>query len=179
MDTQKNFKKQHTNTRRIKSSVFILVILSCILFLVLLKTHQVSGESMLPTLRNRDKIFVWRGRTPERLDIITLEPIDNPQESYVKRVIGMPGDTLKLNGNSLQISYISNGYEKHEEITLTDGVAMILENETQIPINKYFVLGDNRDHSNDSRSFGLINRKQIEGVVSWRYYPLNRIGTIK
>lgn len=179
MNKQQNSKKQDTGTKRIQNSVFLLIILSFILFLFLLKTHQVSGESMHPTLENGDKIFVWRGRKPKRLDIITLEPMDNPQESYVKRVIGMPGDTLQLNGNSLQIRYLSDGHEKQEEITLTDGVAMILENQTKIPTDKYFVLGDNRDRSNDSRSFGLINRKQIEGVVSWRYFPLNRVGTIK
>lgn len=165
--------------KRIQNSVFLLVMLSCLLFLFLLKTHQVSGESMLPTLENGDKIFVWRGRKPKRLDIITLSPMDNPQESYVKRVIGMPGDSLQLNGNTLQISYLNNGHEEQEAITLTDGVTMILEEQTKIPADKYFVLGDNRDHSNDSRSFGLVNRKQIEGVVSWRYYPFNRIGTIK
>lgn len=179
MNKQWNFKKQLTVGKGIKNSVFLMLILCSILFLFLLKTHQVVGMSMFPTLENEDKIFVWRGRTPKRLDIITLKPMANPQESYVKRVIGMPGDTLQLNRNALQISYLSNGIEKYEEVTLTDGVAMILENQTQIPTDQYFVLGDNRDHSNDSRSFGLINKKQIEGVVSWRYYPLNRMGTIK
>lgn len=149
------------------------------LFLVLFRTHLVNGVSMFPTLEDGDKIFVRKGKMPKRLDIITLKPGDNPQESYVKRVIGMPGDSLVLNGNSLRISYLNNDYRKHEEITVTDGVAMILEKQHQIPEDKYFVLGDNRNHSNDSRSFGLINREQIEGVVCWRYYPLDRVGSMK
>ncbi|MBO0466146.1 signal peptidase I [Enterococcus plantarum] len=172
-------KKQLAIVNWKKRSIILVLILISILFFVFLRTHQVSGNSMLPTLNDGDKILVWKGRVPKRFTIITLEPMDNPQESYVKRVIGMPGDKLDLKGNSLRISYLTNKVEEYEEINVTDGVAMILEGQNEIPMDKYFVLGDNRSHSNDSRSMGLINRTQIEGVVGWRYYPFNRIGHIK
>ncbi|MBO0445119.1 signal peptidase I [Enterococcus ureilyticus] len=172
-------KKQLSIVNWKKNSIILILILICILFFAFLRTHQVSGNSMLPTLNDGDKILVWKGRVPNRFAIITLEPMDNPQESYVKRVIGMPGDKLDLKGNYLRISYVTNKGKEYEEINVTDGVAMILERQDEIPMDKYFVLGDNRSHSNDSRSLGLINRTQIEGVVGWRYYPFNRIGHTK
>ncbi|MGX7263448.1 signal peptidase I [Enterococcus crotali] len=178
MTKQRKLKKIFSIVSK-KNTIFLILILICVLFLVLFRTHLVNGISMFPTLEEGDKIIVKKGKIPTRGDIITLKPEDNPQESYVKRVVGMPGDALALEGNSLRVSYLENGHKKREEITVTDGVAMILEKQHKIPKDKYFVLGDNRSHSNDSRSLGLINRTQIEGVVGWRYYPFNRIGHIK
>lgn len=82
------------------------------LFLVLFRTYLVNGISMSPTLEDGDKIFVKKRKIPTRWDIITLKPEDNPQESYVKRVVGMPGDSLVLEGNSLRVSYLENGHKK-------------------------------------------------------------------
>lgn len=156
--------------------------------------HRVDGRSMNPTLMDSDRIFIWRTTTPKRYDIITFRPKDNPKESYVKRVIGLPGDALWMDNNTLYINHqLTNETEQPInnsnllgrklpdgtiKVWLTQELIQEFSGKRKIPKNKYFVLGDNRNHSSDSRVFGLVDASQIEGVVKWRYYPFNKIGTI-
>ncbi|WP_375270016.1 signal peptidase I [Enterococcus sp. DIV0212c] len=159
-----------------------------------MSAHRVDGQSMNPTLANSDRIFVFKDNQPKRYSIITFRPKEKPKESYVKRVIGMPGDAIWMDNNTLYINHqlIS---ETEQPLTnsdllgrkLPDGTIKVWLNQglikafagkQKIPEKKYFVLGDNRNHSSDSRSFGLVDASQIEGVVKWRYYPFNKIGVI-
>ncbi|OJG26536.1 signal peptidase I [Enterococcus caccae] len=132
---------------------------------------------------------------PTRYSLITFQPREKKYESYVKRVIGLPGDRIWLDQNTVYLNFQmaeSNPTPPNEEhlsgVDLPDGtlkirvsweVAAQLEGLSTIPKDQFFVLGDNRRHSTDSRELGLIDKNKIEGVVTFRYYPLNRLGLIK
>ena len=178
----------------LKNTLFLLFLLIGILFLIKVKTHVVSGESMMPTLKNGDRLFVLKNAEPQRYSLITFQPEEKKNESYIKRVIGLPGDRIWLDQNTLYLNSQmaeTNPTPPNEEnlsgVDLPDGtlkirvdweVAAQLKDFSTIPEEYYFVLGDNRRNSTDSRELGLINTEQIEGVVKYRYYPFNRIGTI-
>lgn len=187
--TSKKQRRQIVNV--ISNSVFFLCIFLGILFLIKVTPHIVTGSSMRPTLENRDRIFVNKGEVPKRYSIVTLDPLKKKKESYVKRVIGLPGDHICLEGTSLFLNQeqpiFSDKEYSSKTSQLPDGTIKITVNKTvakkmaelkQIPKDNYFVLGDNRNHSNDSRSFGLVSAKQIEGVAMYRYYPFNRLGRV-
>lgn len=186
---RKQKRKQLLNL--VSNSVFFLCVCLCLLFLFKVKTHKVEGFSMFPTLENRDRIFVNKGAEPKRYSIITLDPLKKKKESYVKRVIGLPGDSIWLEGTSLFLNQESSSFifepknskssqlpDGTIKITVDKAVASKIKGMNQIPKEHYFVLGDNRNHSNDSRSFGFVSAKQIEGVAMYRYYPLNRLGRL-
>lgn len=196
---QKKQKKEYLRLKKIhlivKNSAIIFVIICCVLFLFRVKTHRVSGQSMAPTFENNDRIFVTKGKSPTRYDIVTFSPKDKPKESYVKRVVGQPGDTIWFEENKLFINHQMKAQSKvpvsdtdKRAIDLPDGTVKIdvsvvvmnqLKDLNKIPEDAYFLLGDNRNHSTDSRMMGLIEKEQIEGVVSFRYYPFNKVGFVR
>lgn len=192
IDNESNYKKSAKHY--LKNTAFLLIMLIGILFLIKVKTHIVSGESMMPTLQNKDRLFVLKNQQPERYSLITFQPEEKKHESYIKRVIGLPGDriwldqdTVYLNSQMAETNPTPPDEENLSGVDLPDGtlkvrvaweVAAKLKNMSTIPENQFFVLGDNRRNSKDSREMGLINNDQIEGVVKYRYYPFNRIGTI-
>ncbi|MCB5952513.1 signal peptidase I [Enterococcus sp. BWT-B8] len=154
------------------------------LFFFRFGTHRVDGRSMAPTFQTNNRILFNKHQLPVRYAIVTFIPADAPDDSYVKRVIGLPGDPLLVDGTALYLLPKETGQELPviEELsslpdgtiklTVSEGVAQSLTNLTEIPPDQYFVLGDNRNHSTDSRAFGLIRQDQIEGVVVSRYYPI-------
>ncbi|WP_086350025.1 signal peptidase I [Candidatus Enterococcus clewellii] len=185
-------KKQKEQILEIVKFVLPVIIMAVIVFLFIFNTspHMVDGDSMNPTLINGDKVIVTRTKKPERYDIITFDPPVDSDFQYVKRVIGMPGDAIWVNGSELFINEGGKVPENMEETAaneLPDGTIKVtlstkaleqLENVEKIPENCYFVLGDNRDNSSDSRDFGLVGSSSIEGIVSFRYGPMNSIGWI-
>lgn len=132
-------------------------------------TAVVSGESMEPTLTDGQYLIVNKFSELERFDVITFEPPNKPDVFYVKRIIGVPGDTVEyqhnqliLNGTPIEEEYIDyNDYDLFEDhYTLQE-----LFDTNVVPEGHYFVVGDNRDNSMDSRSFGFISEESIVGKV--------------
>lgn len=173
-----------------KETIWLLVLLTVIvLFFLRFSTHRVDGQSMEPTFQTNDRILISPSNTLSRYAVVTFEPKNIKNESYVKRIIGMPGDRIQLMGNALFLLPKEN--EKKEKVDLTtevpDGTIKIMVSEAvmnqlhqyeRIPKDRYFVQGDNRLHSDDSRVFGLIDKAQIEGVVLYRYYPFSKMGIV-
>lgn len=174
--------------------IFLFFIIACFLFLFRMATHRVEGHSMEPTFSNRDRVLVAKGVHPSRYDIVTFEPKTAKEESYIKRVIGMPGDVIWVEENTLYINHQAENNPKNLygqnlaakelpdgtiRVNVTTNVARALSVYYKIPENAYFVLGDNRNHSQDSRIFGLVDQNQIEGVVVYRYYPFNKMGVVR
>lgn len=190
---KKKTKKKKFNRKQVFTSIFSFWFVGIIgLMFFFLGTHQVSGESMEPTFQDQDRIVVLKQVLPKRNDIITFEPADAPGESYVKRIVGLPGDHLLMRGETL---YLVPKDEKMPEVPATvweptnlpestmkilvqSNVAQTLANYKNIPDGHYFVEGDNRDHSTDSRSFGWVLEEQIEGIVKFRYYPFSNMGPV-
>lgn len=164
-------------------SVFVII------YLFLLQPHQVKGNSMYPNFHNgefllTDKISYRLGE-PRRGDVIIFkappsEPCAEIECEYIKRIIGLPGDSVKdlggeiyVNSQKLAETYLPQGTTTTPGSFLKDGM------ERRVPENEYLVLGDNRTQSRDGREFGTIPGTNIVGKAWLRYWPLNKLGTIK
>ncbi len=141
---------------------------------------KVEGTSMLPRLHDGERIFVnkmvYYG-LPQitRGDVIVFWYPNDPTKSYVKRVIGLPGETVEvregrilINGQVLQEAYLDKELNHQPD---TKPAVVVSQ-------HYYFVMGDNRDHSSDSRSWGLVPEKYIYGKALLRYWPLNEAGVL-
>ncbi|WP_025729441.1 signal peptidase I [Atopobacter phocae] len=146
--------------------------------------YQVSGSSMYPTLQNNEEVIGNKLEKIDRLDIVVFKAPDTGRE-YVKRVIGLPGDSVtyldgKLFVNDQQIEEPFINQEETFEINgqKTLGTSSFtlpqLTGEMVVPDGHYFVMGDNRGHSNDSRSFGFVKRESIHAVVRAIVWPYNK-----
>ena len=131
---------------------------------------------MDPTLQHGDRLIVWRlGYEPDNGDIVVLEPpIYNVDDYYVKRVIATEGQTVQIINNRV---YVDG--EVIDEPYIQGNVSALgskYELPQAIPEGACFVLGDNREHSTDSRAFGLVPNDHIMGEVKLRIWPLNSLG---
>ena len=122
---------------------------------------SVDGCSMEPTYYDGDICYALVQEQPQRGDVVVVE-VEGYSLYLIKRVVGMPGETIQIINSKVYV----NG-EEYTEDYIADGkyTSGIAEDEVLLGINEYFVLGDNRPVSNDSRFFGSISRSQIKGVV--------------
>jgi signal peptidase I len=145
----------------------------------------VFGESMAPTFQDKDKVVISKFNTIHRFDIIVFDAPDVEGEQYVKRVIGLPGDSVEMKDDILYINgqEVDEPYLNKEEIAadkLTgDFTLKEITGKSIVPQESYFVLGDNRLFSKDSRFFGFISSDSVNGEVKLRYYPLQKISIPK
>ncbi|MBO0449160.1 signal peptidase I [Enterococcus sp. MJM12] len=173
--------------------LLLMTIVVCVLFLINVKAHQIVGESMIPTLHNGDRILIKKTQEVQRYDIVTFTPDGNDSQgkTYIKRVIGVPGDKFVIQGSTLYLfnqknidteydalRYSVNLPDSTQIFELDKKLADNLRNQTQIPKNAYFVLGDNRKNSEDSRIIGFVQKNAIEGVMKLRFYPFDKIGWV-
>ncbi len=141
---------------------------------------NVDGQSMEPTLHDRDRLVVTRlAYTPEKGDIIIFRPDCDPDRPYVKRVIAMPGETIDINPETGDVSVngeiLDEPYIK-ERIRTFGTVSF----PAVVPENHVFVMGDNRNHSKDSRSqdVGMVSYESIIGKANFRFWPFSDWGTL-
>lgn len=164
-------------------SILLAIIIAVFIKTFLFNTTYVLGNSMYPTLYERDRLFANKiplyFSGPDRGDIVILEAPDDPDKDYIKRVIAIGGDTVSiidgkvyLNGNLLKEDYIEEDAYTH----------VYGQNYWEVPEGHVFVLGDNRRDgaSKDSRYFGCVPLESIKGIVNFRYFPFNhRFGRLK
>lgn len=151
------------------------------------KPYTIKGDSMDPTLKDSQRVMVniigYKVGGVKKGNVIVFHA--NKKDDYVKRVIGTPGDsvqykndTLYINGKKQSEPYL-NYNEKRKQTEYITGTFQVKDlananpKSNVIPKGKYLVLGDNREVSKDSRSFGLIDKDQIVGKVSFRFWPFN------
>lgn len=146
--------------------------------------HYVSGISMQPNFHDGDYIITNKlAVTFNQLDRGKVVVVENPrktEQALIKRIIALPLEKLKISGGKVYI----NGQQLIEpylaEEVITPGGAFIQEDEEiTIPQNQYFVMGDNREHSSDSREFGPVTKEEIIGQAFVRYLPITRFTLIK
>ena len=163
-------------------SFIVAFIIVGVVYIFLGRPFTVSGASMYPTLHNGDRMILSKIGEINRFDVVVLKAPDENVE-YIKRVIGMPGDTLEMkqgvlyiNGKKIEQPFINTEALQKQTVFIDDFTLQTLTGETKIPEGKYFVMGDNRGVSKDSRMIGLIDRKAIEGKAVFTIWPINQFG---
>jgi len=153
-------------------AIVIAVVLSVVIRLFLFEVILVEGTSMLPTLNEGDRLIVSKAEysviSPETGDIVVFRNSKDPIENYIKRIIGVAGDRIEINGGFVYI----NGIQLNEPYILESFYEYFTT--TMIPPNSIFVLGDNRNHSRDSRNpyVGFVSVDNIIGKARLRIWPL-------
>ncbi len=163
--------------------ILIAVLIGLLLVVFVIQRNSVLGDSMLPNLHENDQLLVEKVSKwfhgIQYSDVITISSKDLPAHdegpNIIKRVIGMPGDTVEIrddgvyrNGSKLDEAYLPDG-------TITQ-VRNLMYSKVTLGENEYYVMGDNRDVSLDSRIFGPVPLESVIGKVLLRFYPWNQIG---
>jgi signal peptidase I len=166
-------------TRYWLRDLVLAVLLAVIVIVFLYQPVQVEGTSMMPRLENHERIFInkflYRFRPVARGDVVVFRyPLD-PTKSYIKRVIGLPGDEVSIRAGHVLV----NGAPLSEPYVPAD----YLDTESYAPVrvepDHYFVLGDHRSSSNDSRVWGTVDRQYIYGKATFVYWPIGAMGWVR
>lgn len=185
-DKDKKLEKIEQNkAKEIAGLVIYCLIVIAAMFLIIKYVGQrtvVMGHSMEPTLQDSDNLITdkitYRFRDPKRFDIIVFPFKDNRATLLIKRIVGMPGETVQVIDGNVYV----NGYvleDNYGNAVMTDpGLAA---DPVVLKEDEYFVLGDNRNNSTDSRfeSVGNIHRSEIIGRAWLRVWPLNKLSLLK
>ncbi len=171
--------------KEIISMILYLAFIFIAVYLIITFVGQrtaVNGDSMEPTLSNGDNLIMdkltYHFRDPERYEVIIFPCPTNPEVYYIKRVIGLPGETVQIKDGSV---YIDGELLESDVYGIVDKTESGIAHEPiHIGEGEYFVLGDNRPISQDSRyeSVGLIKREEIEGRAFFRMYPFDQMGLV-
>ena len=151
---------------------YIVIVLVVVLIRTFIITPvRVDGDSMKNTLKNGDILLLYKLGSINRLDIIVLDE-EKDNEKIIKRVIGLPGETVAIKKGKIYINdkviddeYAYGETSDYDKVTLED--------------DEYFILGDNRLISKDSRYFGPIKKSEIKGKIVFRLFPFTKIGTVQ
>src|ERR1700722_1562843 len=161
--------------------LMISVVLAIFVILFIYQPVKVEGTSMMPTFDDQERIFInkfvyrFHFGNIDRGDTVVFWFPGDPSKSYIKRVIGMPGDRVAVddgkvlvNGQGLVENYVPAEYRDQSSMS-----------ERVIPDGEYFVLGDHRSSSNDSRAWGMVPRRYIYGKAVFIYWPLDKMGLLR
>jgi signal peptidase I len=160
-------------------------------YLLIMRPHKIDGESMMPNYQNAEyllteKVTYYLSK-PQRGDVVVLRPPKQVSEGdeFIKRIIGLPGETIKIfgghvyiNGKLLNEPYIAN------DVMTNGGPELADDTDFVVPPNQYFLMGDNREHSSDSRYWGPVplnlspngEKEGINGRAWLIYWPVNKVG---
>ena len=150
---------------------YVVIVLAVIIIRIFIMTPvQVDGNSMYPTLKNNEILVLKKyDKSYKRFDIVVLK---TSKGRLIKRVIGLPGETIEYKNNKLYIN------DKVVKQNFTMGGVTSDFDKRIIPKGYYFVMGDNRNNSTDSRVIGFIDKKDIQGTIGIRLFPFNKIGKV-
>ena len=151
---------------------------SAFIIFFLYQPVRVEGTSMLPNLEDQDRLFInklaFRVGEIHRGDVVVFLYPRNQTKSYIKRIIGLPGDRVRIdhgrvvvNGETLREPYVPSRYADDRS-----------QPESVIPKDEFFVMGDHRSISSDSREFGPVDRSLIYGKAAFVYWPIDQAGVI-
>jgi|HubBroStandDraft_5_1064220.scaffolds.fasta_scaffold04715_2 signal peptidase I len=159
--------------------LLVSAVASVLIITFLYQPVRVEGTSMLPRLEDRDRLFinkfVYHISAIERGDVVVFHYPRDPEKSYIKRVIALPGDRLRidhgevwLNGHRLLESYVPEEYRDERSMA-----------EMVVPEGSYFMMGDHRSISSDSREFGPVEHNLIYGKAVFIYWPARDAGVVR
>lgn len=165
-------------------TIVIALAIFVIVYRFLFQPHQVKGNSMYDNFYDGEYLLTdkisYQFNQPKHADVIVFQAPKNEDYDYIKRIIGLPGDRVSLNNGSIYLNgqlldesgYLDYGILTRPGRFLQEGMTVT------VPANQYFVLGDNRDNSSDSREWGTVPEQNIVGRAWVRYWPINSFGTI-
>jgi signal peptidase I len=183
--------RRRSSTSRTALEYLILAVVAVTVALLiqafLVKPYRIPSPSMEDTLLVGDRVLAdrisWRFSDPQRGDIVVFHPPE-PGPVLIKRIIGLPGETLSLRDGAVYVDgeRLAEPYVRREDGAaeptepFSTGRLWNLEQGYTVPADSYFMMGDNRTDSTDSRDFGPIARDQLVGRAFARYWPVSRIG---
>src|SRR6266478_6389461 len=159
--------------------LIISLAISAFIIIFLYQPVKVEGTSMMPSLDDQERIFVnkfvYHWEPIQRGDIVVFRYPRDPSKSYIKRVIGVPGDQIRIDSGQLYVNeqpiiedYVPPAYTDERSYS-----------EIVVPSRSYFVLGDHRSMSNDSRDFGPVKEGYIFGKAVFGYWPVDKLGRLR
>ncbi len=159
--------------RRFARDLFCGAAMILVLHLYVVQISVVRGHSMRPSLCDGDRLVVdrlaYELADVDRFDVVVLRYPADPTIDFVKRVIGLPGDRVRIDRGTIYVN----------DVPIAEAFAHVADwavmRECVVPANSYFVLGDNRPISCDSREFGVVGRELLKGRVRVCFWPLNRV----
>ncbi len=163
--------------------IVVVLALLVMVYLFIMSPQEINGSSMEPNFHNGEFILtnkvLYKFRPPQRGDVVIFKSPPNKEIDYIKRIIGLPGDTVSVQNDAMYV----NGQKVDEPYLAPDtpifGGAYLAEGQSiVVPPDSYFMMGDNRAHSSDSREFGPINQTDFIGTAIFRYWPFSQMGTL-
>jgi len=159
--------------------LFISLAISTFIIIFVYQPVKVEGTSMMPSLADQERIFVnkfvYRLEPIERGDVVVFRYPRDPSKSYIKRVIGVAGDRIRIDGGQVYVNDEAID-EDYVPPAYTDARSY---RELEVPAHSYFVLGDHRSMSNDSRDFGPVDQGYIYGKAVFGYWPMDKLGRVR
>jgi signal peptidase I len=159
--------------------LLVSLAISAFIIIFLYQPVKVEGTSMMPGLEDQERIFVnkfvYRWEPIARGDIVVFRYPRDTSKSYIKRVIGVAGDHIRIDNGQLYV----NGDPIAEDYVPADYADARSYPEITVPRNTFFVLGDHRTMSNDSRDFGPVNERFIYGKAVFGYWPMEKMGRLR
>ena len=158
----------------------VSLLIAAVVILFIYQPVQVEGTSMMPTLFDQERIFVNKFayrfgiEKIQRGDLVVFWFPGGPDKSYIKRVIGVPGDVVKVESGSVLV----NGQRLQEEYVPPQYRDRVSMPDLKVRNDYYFVLGDHRSSSSDSRAWGLVHRQSVYGKAVFVYWPPDRMGPV-
>lgn len=154
------------------------------LYLLVLQPHKIKGSSMEPNFHDGEYLLTdkisYRFNEPKRGDVVVFKAPPDYKEEFIKRIVGLPDETISIRDNRIYINgKIFDENYLPDDIITQNGAFLKDGQEITVPENSYFVLGDNRPHSLDSRRFGFINLDKITGKTWFIYWPPTEVGIVK
>jgi signal peptidase I len=181
------FRRARIDWQRAGNSAFdfaktlvIAFLLAQLVMVSVAQAFQVEQYSMEPTLLPHDRVlvnkFLYKLREPRYGDIVVLRYPRDPHRNYIKRIVGLPGDKVQITDGHLVVND-----ERIVELYVNDKSGRPSGNYdiTTVPEDSFFVLGDNRNNSEDSRAFGFLKRDHVVGQAVMIYWPLRRIRVLR
>lgn len=178
------FKKLIDFVMDILETIVFVGSLFIVVYLFLFQPHMVKGASMDDSFHDGDYILTskiaYRFSTPMRGDVVVFKSPYNPDIDFIKRIIGLPGDRIKIENGAVYVNGnpLDEPYAKQPITTIAQGFIHEGE-EVIVPKGYIFAMGDNRPRSDDSREFGFIAQSEIIGKVFFQYFPPSHFGPIK